>query len=495
VRFVDFVATVLKVPLTPAQRVLGLVAFDRVEPEALSGKERALAYQLFGPVETIPPAARSVLVAVLGARSGKSYIFIALYSLWRAIFADLSTLAPGELAVALVVAPDLRLARQALRYAIGAAESESLIEQWVASKSTDSFVLSRPDGKQVAIECLPATRGGSAVRGRSLVSACIDESGFFLPDEGGYVVNDKEIFSAVAPRVLPGGLVVVASTPWVEEGLLYELFSKNFGGPIDALAAHGPTLVMLDSERNREAVRREQERNPDNCAREFGAEFIAGGASKFFDAELLQSTFVDDVVRILAPTPSARSHIGGDIGLVSDSTSFVAVHAKSVSSFFVADMVELKPRKNAPLKLSNVVPLGCEFAHRHGDNVVWVDHHVLEPAREHLPNGFKLLPVPAGNAQKSARWLAVRQAMKEGKLRAPAEFVRLKAQLTDVYSKPLPGGGLQILQRRTKGLAHGDVAAAFVLAVAAALRIGGPAPPRRGKVKQREYESAREMAF
>lgn len=494
-RFVDFVTTVLKVPLSPAQRVVAVVAFDGVEPEALAGEERALAYKLFGPVETIPPEARSVLVAVLGARSGKSYIFIALYSLWRALFANLASLAPGEVAVALIVAPDLRLARQALRYALGAVESHREIARTIASKSTDVFSLIRPDRRQVNVECLPATRGGSAVRGRSLVSACIDESGFFLPDDGGYVVNDKEIFSAVAPRVLPGGLVVVASTPWVEEGLLYELFQKNFGAPVDALAAHGPTLTMLDTERNREAVRREQDRNPDNCAREFGAEFIAGGASKFFDPELLESVFIRDLARTFDPTPSTRSHIGGDIGLVSDSTSFVALHAKSSSSFLAADMVELRPKKGAPLKLSNVIGIGCEFAHRHGETTLWVDHHVLEPAREHLPKGFSLLPVSSGIAQKAARWLATRQAMKEGKLRVPAEFLRLKAQLADVYSKPLPGGGLQILQRRTKGQAHGDVAAAFVNAVEAALRFGGPVVRVERKKRERIYERAREMKY
>src|SRR5262245_49784831 len=94
--FVAFVEQVLGVRLTPAQAVLSLVAFDGVEPGDLVGDERELALRLFGPVDSIPPEARAVLVAVCGARSGKSYLLGALYSLWRTLTADLSTLAPGE---------------------------------------------------------------------------------------------------------------------------------------------------------------------------------------------------------------------------------------------------------------------------------------------------------------------------------------------------------------------------------------------------------------
>jgi hypothetical protein len=83
--FVEFVSRVLRVQLTPAQRVLCLVAFDGVEPEQLDGADRELAVKLFGPVDTIPSMARDVLVAVCGARSGKSYVLAALYSLWRAL--------------------------------------------------------------------------------------------------------------------------------------------------------------------------------------------------------------------------------------------------------------------------------------------------------------------------------------------------------------------------------------------------------------------------
>ena len=77
--------------------------------------------------------------------------------------ADLRTLAPGELAVALVVSIDLRLGRQTLRYALGAAKRH--MRSMVQSETSDGFVLRRSDGREVSIEVLPASRGGAALRG------------------------------------------------------------------------------------------------------------------------------------------------------------------------------------------------------------------------------------------------------------------------------------------------------------------------------------------
>jgi hypothetical protein len=65
--FTRFVAEVLKVTLTPGQRVLCLVAYDGLEPRDLTGADRELARQIFGDVDTIHEEARHVVVAVCGA--------------------------------------------------------------------------------------------------------------------------------------------------------------------------------------------------------------------------------------------------------------------------------------------------------------------------------------------------------------------------------------------------------------------------------------------
>lgn len=273
----------LKVSLTPAQRVLVRVAFDDVAPASLEGDDRQLAVDLFGEIETIPPEARAVLALLKGARIGGTWL-CALYLLYRSLTADLRGLAAGEMAFAPIVAPDMKTGGQARRYALGAAQSLPSIARLIESESADGFVIRREhDRRLVAIETLAASRGGSALRGRTMVAALMDESSFFRdPDSG--VVNDAELYRAIAPRVLVGGKLCIISTAWMRSGLLWDLIGRNFGKPATAIACVAPTLlVRTDSRQLARIVEEERARDPQNAAREFDCEPFDGTASAFID--------------------------------------------------------------------------------------------------------------------------------------------------------------------------------------------------------------------
>ena len=484
--FVEFVEGSLGFRLRVAQRALGLVAFDRVNPEDLDGAEREAAERLFGPVDEVPPAARRVLALVKGGRCGGSWLS-ALYSLWRALTADLSRLAPGERASALMVAPDMRLGRHTLRYALGALEAHPELGAWIPSRTQDSFTVKRPDWHMVTVEVLPATRGGSAVRGRWLVSAVLDECAFFR--DASAVVNDKDVFQAVAPRVLPGGMVLLASTPWLEQGVLYEEFERNFGTPTTSLAAHAPTLLLLDTEDTKTMVEAERERDPDNARREFDAEFVTGGGGLLFGPELLKGALDKELPLVTTnPGPGVRVTIAGDIGLVNDASAIVAIHEQD-SIIRAAEALEMRPRKGQPLKLSEVVATFCAFAERHGQKTIHCDHHALEPAREHLPKGFTLSPVPAGQEAKATRWLDTRAAFRQSRVKIPGKLSRICIQLGQVVGKPVAGGGTQIVEPRRAG-SHLDLGAAFVVGVWAALHRfqGSTAQPKN--LRKRAFASS-----
>lgn len=462
VTFTAFLSDVLRVELTPAQRVLSLVAFDGLEPSDLQGDERSLARRLFGDVETVPADARHVLVAVCGARAGKSYVLGALRLLYLALTVPLTTLAPGEVAVALIVAPDLRLARQVLRYALGAAEEVPSIKRLIASRTADGFTLERPDGGTVSVECLPATRGGSAVRGRSLVGAVLDESAFFRDDS--YQVNDVEVFRAVSPRVLRGGQVVVASTPWAEAGLLFDFHKRNFGHPIDALCAHAPTLVLRDDEHTRSYVARERTRDPMNASREFDAEFMPAGVDTFFDARAIESSI--DTTLVL-PTPLAEYTVvavGADFGFRSDSSALVVVQ-RDADIYTVADLVELRPEKDKPLAPSAVVAEFAKVATRYGATNIVADGHYRESISEHLNlHRVWLQAAPEGALGKAESYQAARVLLHEGKVRLP-NHDRLLRQLREVVSRPTAGGAVTIWSPRWRTGGHGDLVSALVLAL------------------------------
>jgi hypothetical protein len=450
------------VKLTRAQRVLCAVAFDGAEPGAFSGEDRDVARQLFGDIETIPLEARHVLTAVCGARGGKSYVLIALRMLHLALTVSLETLAPGEIASAIIVAPDIRLARQALRYAIGASQQAPELKALVSSVTSDSFVVSREGGRTVVVECLPATRGGSALRGRSLVGAALDEAAFFRDENS--VVNDSEVFKALAPRVMVGGQIVIASTPWSEAGILHDLFSTNHGQPTTAIAAHAPTTLLRDDERTRSMVERERQRDPDNARREFDAVFMPAGSGFFFDASVIDAAVVPDAVFPLPHRRGATASVAADLAFNSDYSACAAVY-RSGEKYEIADLLELRPEKNKPLKPSAVVREFAQFARARGASDLGGDSHYKETARELLyENDLGFIEAPGGQTGKLTQYLAMRTLLNDRKLSLP-NHPRLIAQLKGIIARPTPGGGLSISAPRRPGQGHSDACSAVVLAV------------------------------
>ena len=450
---------------TPAQAVLCRVALDGAAPGTLDGTERELALGLFGSLDTVPSLARGVVVLVKGARIGGT-LLASLRLLHLALTVDLSTLAPGELAAAIIVAPDTRLARQALRYALGVVRGTVRLTGLLdGSPSKDGFTLRRPDGRRVSVECLPATRGGSALRGRSLVGVQLSEAAFFRDAESG-VVNDQELFRAVAPRVLVGGQIIIESTPWLESGLLYELNRDNWEDPKTALIADCPTLVMRPDERTRAIVEDEQRRDPDNALREFGgrAGFLGGGANVMFDPVAIDKAVDESRAEVVSAPSGSMVGAGADIGLVKDSSALAIVACTDQTRFTLLQIEEQRPRKGEPLKLSAVVASFASTMRAHGVHDVAADGHAREPAREWAEKeNVTISPAPEGRQGKNDVYVAFGQALREGRVNLP-RHPRLLAQLRAVVARPAPGGGFIISSPRRVGGGHGDLVSALVLA-------------------------------
>jgi hypothetical protein len=460
ITFVAFCALV-RFELSPAQRVLVAIAFDGVEPSDLVGEDREYARALFGDIETIPPIVRAVVCVVAGARGGKTRI-AATRLLHLALTVPLS-LAPGEWAFALFVAPDLRLARQGLRYARGAAATVPAIDRLVIEDGADGFTIERPDGARVRLECLPASRGGSAVRGRTLVAAVLDEACFFRDEDSG-VVNDGEVFRAIVVRVVRAGQLLIISTPWLASGLTYELHDKNHGKPTTALAAHAPTLLLRGDEHTRSIVERERERDPDNARREYDAEFLDLGTSGFFDPAA-----IDRCVELVpeGERPPREVAAGADFAFVSDSSA-LAIVGSDGRTFRVHELHELRPQRGAPLQPSNVVASFASVLVRFGLQRVTADAHYRESIAEHLrAHSLSIAAAPEGQQGKATSYLALRELVNEARIVLP-RHARLIAQLKAIVSKPTPGGGLSIMSPRRAGFGHGDLVSALVLGAWAA---------------------------
>lgn len=454
----------LGVILSAGQSEFGRVAYDMGEPSG------GLGESLFGFAGPVPMGARGVVGAVCGARGGKSYVIVALRLVYGMLVRDLSSMAPGQRAVALIVAINDKLRREVINYALGAVRSKPSLEAMLVGPSADGFGLRRPDGRLVRFEGGVAAAGGAGQRGRSLTDFAMDEGAFFR--DGSFKINDEEIFRAGSARVLPGGQTIIASTPWAQAGLLYEMHKRNFGKPDDALVAHAPTLVLHDSEMTRATVERERLRNPDNAAREFDAKFMTTGTTVFFETASIDAALTSEAFEV---QPLDKLAAGADFGFRSDSSALMLVALRG-GILHVFDGAEARPSEDAPLKPSvTVKAFADKLAGRTG--CLMADGHYREAITEHLEaHGLSYIPAPNTPADTYVR---ARMLLREGKVRIHSlEFRdRLMQQMREVHGKPTSGGGMSIVHPRWATGGHGDLAAAFVLAVWQLWGDTVPAPP------------------
>lgn len=167
---------------------------------------------------------------------------------------------------------------------------------------------------------------------------------------------------------------------------------------------------------------------------------------------------------------SAAKYAGGDLGLTRDSSTLaiVATHGEDLA---LVELLECRPEKGAPLKLSEVIATFAGVLREHGLSSFMADGWSREPAREHATReGVAIEDAPAGRNGKTQAYLATRDALREGTLRLPNE-ARLRAQLRSIRARPIAGGSLDISAPRRSG--HGDLVSSLVLAVWQA-RQGGP---------------------
>ena len=464
--FVRFATDELHLQLSPAWRVLLLVAVDGVEPCQLEGDEREMARKLFGDVDTIPEEARRTICWRLGRGSGKTTIGAAL-AIYAMCTSDLSSVGPGMLSAAVIEAPTKPTARISISVGRELVRGSKL-ERCVVEDVADGFAMQRPDGRVVHFMAGAASRGGATLRGFDILICILDESEFFASNEDvasadGYAVNDRDIYAAQRPR--NRGLTVLESTPWPTQNLTDELFSKNFGRPVDALAAIGDSITMRpDDWRLERDAKAALETDPDNARREFFCETGVRGGSRLFDPAMVDAAVVLARALIITAPYGAAIGCGGDLGLERDSSA-IAVVSNLSGAHELLESDEIRPTKDAPLTPGYVIKdRFVPVMARHGARSIVMDLHYRQSAVEHLsPLGLRLIDAPTGAQGKYDTYMNARGLLHSGKLKIPPS-ARLVAQLKAVTSTPLPGGGTRISSPRRAGQGHGDIVSALVLA-------------------------------
>lgn len=468
--FYEFCGKVLNLHLTTGQRVIAKVAFGNYDPVDLPPDEAALAVEMFGGLERVESSARRYVLLRLGRGSGKTTLCSA-YSVYEAVTHDISKCGPGDVPYVITVAPDKETAKLSIRMSREMIRSQPALERLIVSDTDTMVQLRRPDGRMVRIESFAATRGGSAIRGRTIIAFLMDEAEFFTSNSEGskdYAVNDRDIFRALKPRLLAQGKGMLVSTPWPVETLMGEMFEANWAKCINAVAIKAPTLMVRGDDPDIVAmVNDELSKDPENARRELFCELDGFSGGEFFDVNAL-STSLEETSNFPIPcNPRWPVAVGCDLGFTRDSSAIVVVQFDG-KYYRLVHSEEMRPKPGKPLKPSDVIRKISEVAKRYGAQGVVADSYYREALREHLTqNSLVIFDAPEGTKGKAEVFQRTRAVLHEGFCKIPDVAVgrRMVAQAKLVVSRPAPGGTTTIRVPRKIGMGHGDIISAWVLAV------------------------------
>lgn len=265
-------------------------------------------------------AGTRLVVAAAGRRFGKTKAAAAAALHNLLLIPELDELvALGERRYALSVANSREQAKIFVAHALALVTASPTLRRELISQTATELTFTR----NRILSAFPCT--AKSTRGYAASFVCLDEFAHHYDDEEGGPAVAPRIWSAMTPSVAQFGdlgRIVVISTPLGSDGTFAELYAKAQNGEIvSAVAFHAPTSA---NPRVGKTFLEEQEAvlGHDDFRREYGAEFIAGGAS-FIENSAIRACVQD--WREALPADGRDWVVGFDAAFSSDPSAIAVV--------------------------------------------------------------------------------------------------------------------------------------------------------------------------
>ena len=268
--------------------------------------------------------------AICGRRSGKSLI-AAMLGIFVACFKDYSPfLAPGEIGVLPIIAPDRKQCRIILGYVNGFFDASPTLASMVKTRLKESIELTN----KIRIEV--HTASFRTVRGYTAIGCIVDEVAF-LRDEAS-ANPDTELVAAIMPAMstIEGALFLGISSPYARRGILWETFKEHFGKSDSPILVWQAETRAMNPTVSRIVIETAYLRDRAAASAEYGAQFRTDIES-FLDVEIIEACVV--VGRHELPFNSSHTYIGfcDPSGGRADSFSMAVAHMEGSKA--VLDLV------------------------------------------------------------------------------------------------------------------------------------------------------------
>jgi len=292
----------------------------------------------------------------LGARGGKSTLgsVIALYESicradrWRKYLME------GETGYAVIIATKQK-------------QAEDIVQdrcRYILENSKASYMIADAYKAELILKnglCIASYPCNStAARGLPIFLLIFDELAHYRT-EGPKA--DEAIYSSLRPRQaqFPGAKCLKFSTPGAQQGLFWDEFKQGTTIP-GRLTIQAPSLVV-NPKVDRSFVDKEYLRDPENAAREFGAEF-AVAVSGFFANCVLQVERAIKLTGDLTYNPSYTYYVGADQSGLAGRDRFAFSIAHREGDMIYQDVLREWATKDAKVIVEEIKGLCANYATR-----------------------------------------------------------------------------------------------------------------------------------
>lgn len=424
-----------------------------------------------------------------GIRGGKTAL-IACTAIKCSQTVDASPLMRGETFRIPIVSVKKDLAAQTfshLRNAI--VESPVLRDLLVRTPKEESLELRHPSGHTCEITVTAGSRAGGSVAARYLGAAIFDEFPRMLGSEDG-VVNWDEMRGECQGRVLDGGLILNAGSPWAPYGPAYETFVERFGKPSSEMVVGKAKAYWLNPSWWTPARIEKYRRAPGNADKfvtNIEAEFAGQEEDLFSTFELAAAT--RDLPAALPPQYGASYSAAIDPGTRRNAWTLV-VFTKEGGRIRGVLAKQWVGTKGDPLKPRQVLAELAETLRPYGIRDVISDQYHFDTLRELAEeHGINLIEVTMTEKERTERYQGFYLRVAEGLLELPPEpWLRTDLQR---LRKRVTNSGVVIMLPHTSDGRHCDFAPPCVLATRVFIDDVKAAPPRLGTPEHDAMTEAR----
>jgi phage terminase large subunit-like protein len=369
----------------------------------------------------------------------------------------------GERRYCVAVATNHRQARLFVDAARSIVKASPLLGGLVEGETEDQLVF-RNGTVLAAFPC--SSRGG---RGWPISCLLLDEMGHFLSESEG-VHTAERVFGALAPSTAQFGdaaRIIVASTPYGEDGLFAQLYQQAANGELTDAVAHRATTAEANPTIDDAFLERERARDPEGFRGEYEAQFVGSGGA-FLDSERITDAVADRAE--LAPEQAVSWVAGLDPAFSSDPFGLALVgRERGHRTRLVLGLARAwvpERRKGASFEerrmLEDVVLDEVADVCRRFRARVVTDQYAAPAIVERLQRaGLFVRAVPMTAGSKTAAFGELRARLYAGSLEL-YEHPQLLAELRRLRSKYTAGSSTVVNPR--VGGSHGDMAQALALA-------------------------------